>query len=194
MDNNKKNKPPQLWMIVGGNGSGKSTFYKYYLETLGFPFVNTDEIAKELFPNDPEGRSIDAAKIAGRTGLRYLDTGKSFCFETVFSHPSKIDFMANAKAMGYEVIMVYIHLSSTNLNKARVHHRVQHGGHSVPEEKIESRISRSLNNAIAASPLCDYVKMLDNSDNVDRFKPVLTIRDGKKERHFEILPAWTEEF
>ena len=44
----------------------------------------------------------------------------SFCFETVYSHPSKIDFIAQAKALGYQIIMVLIHLESPTLNQARI--------------------------------------------------------------------------
>jgi predicted ABC-type ATPase len=34
--------------------------------------------------------------------------------------------------VGYQVIMVLIHLESTDLNQARIASRVSEGGHSVP--------------------------------------------------------------
>ena len=40
--------------------------------------------------------------------------------ETVFSHPSNIDFVAQAKALGYQVILVFIHLELSPLNQARI--------------------------------------------------------------------------
>jgi hypothetical protein len=69
-----------------------------------------------------------------------LQEGRNFYFETVFSHPSKIDFVAHAKALGYQIILVFIHLEPTALNKARVKQRTEEGGHTVPEDKIENRI------------------------------------------------------
>jgi dephospho-CoA kinase len=36
----------QLWLLVGGKGAGKSTFYRLVLEPLGFPFVNADRLAR----------------------------------------------------------------------------------------------------------------------------------------------------
>ncbi len=33
---------PQLWILVGGNGAGKSTYYRLALEPLGLPYVNAD--------------------------------------------------------------------------------------------------------------------------------------------------------
>ena len=46
----------------------------------------------------------EAAGIAERIREALLRQGTSFCFETVYSHPSKIDFIATAKGLGYEVI------------------------------------------------------------------------------------------
>ena len=40
----------QLWLLVGGNGAGKSTFYRLVLEPLGLPFVNADRLAKLVYP------------------------------------------------------------------------------------------------------------------------------------------------
>ena len=53
-----------------------------------------------------------------------LLSGASLCVETVYSHPSKIDFVARAKALGYAVIMVVIHLERAELNGARVAQRM----------------------------------------------------------------------
>lgn len=54
----------QLWLLVGGNGSGKSTFYRLYLQPRHLPFVNADVIARELFPDAPEAHSYEAARLA----------------------------------------------------------------------------------------------------------------------------------
>ena len=54
----------QLWVLAGGNGAGKSTFYREALKPLGIPFINADQIAREIYPDDPEANSYNAAKIA----------------------------------------------------------------------------------------------------------------------------------
>lgn len=185
-------KEKQLWILVGGNGAGKSTFYQQRLKPLGLPFVNADNIAREVFPEEPERRSYEAAQIAERLRLDEIAKGKSFCFETVFSHPSKIDFLAHAKAMGYTIYLVFIHVNDVALNKARISQRVQEGGHYVPEDKVESRIPRTLDNVKAAIPLCDYVKVIDNSSVSDPFVPVLTIKAGERIAHMNTLPLWAE--
>ncbi|MCR6651268.1 MAG: AAA family ATPase [Cellvibrionaceae bacterium] len=184
----------QLWMLVGGNGAGKSTFYHQALQPLGMPFINADLIAKEVFPDAPEDHSYEAAKIAENMRIEQLRAGQSFCFETVFSHPSKIDFMAQAKALGYQLIMVVIHVESTALNFARISQRVAEGGHNVPADKVETRILRMLEHVRIATPLCDQVRVLDNSRLDDPFRPVLTIKAGVRTAHMSPLPRWAAQF
>lgn len=184
----------QLWMLVGGNGAGKSTFYHQVLEPLGMPFINADLIAKELYPDNPEANSYQAAKLAEQLRYEQLSEGNSFCFETVFSHPSKIDFVAHAKALGYQIILVVIHVNTVNLNQARVAQRVEEGGHHVPGDKVESRIPRMLENVKATIPLCDQVRVLDNSRLDQPFVPVLTIKAGLKVSHITPLPGWAVDF
>ena len=126
-------------------------------------FINADVLAKQLFPNEAEERSYEAAKIAESMRVELLTEGRSFCFETVFSHPSKIDFIAKAKTLGYEIVLIYIHLETTALNQARVSQRVSEGGHHVPSDKVISRIPRVMTNIKQALPLCDFSYILDNS-------------------------------
>jgi predicted ABC-type ATPase len=128
----------QLWILAGGNGAGKSTFYRTQLAPLGLPFVNADLLAKELYPEAPEAHSYEAARLAAELRGRLLQEGRCFCFETVFSHPSKIDFVAEAKVLGYEVILVFIHLDSVALNQARIAQRVEEGGISYPATKSKA--------------------------------------------------------
>jgi len=183
----------QLWLLVGGNGAGKSTFYRLVLEPLGLPFVNADVLAKLVYPAAAEEHSYEAALLAEQQRNTLLLSGASFCFETVYSHPSKVDFTARAKALGYTVIMVLIHLEQAELNAARVAQRVQEGGHNVPTEKLLKRIPRLLDQVKMAIPLCDEVRVLDNSSAEDPFRPLLTIKLGQVECHQHPLPAWATQ-
>jgi len=183
----------QLWVLAGGNGAGKSTFYRTQLAPLGLPFINADILAKELYPQAPEQHSYDAAKLATEMRFRLLHEGRSFCFETVFSHPSKIDFVAQAKTLGYEIILVFIHLDTVSLNQARVAQRMSEGGHNVPAEKVASRIPRLLQNIKKTLPLCDQVRILNNSRLDSPFEQVAVIRNGQKVQQKISLPIWAKE-
>ena len=50
----------KLYIVSGANGSGKTTFAKMLTEDLSLPFVNADEIAKEL---DPSIRLVEKWKL-----------------------------------------------------------------------------------------------------------------------------------
>lgn len=182
----------QLWVLAGGNGAGKSTFYKHYLEELGIKFINADVIAKEISPKNSEKLSKEAAKIAENIRNDLLSEGASFCFETVFSHESKIDFIARAKGMGYKVILVYIHLIDSSLNEARVYQRTKEGGHSVPIEKIHSRIPRTMEHIKIALTIVDEAWILDNSSAQNRFQQLVVMKSGKYEIKVDPIPEWVK--
>ena len=183
----------QLWLLAGGNGAGKSTFYQRFLASTGLPFINADILAKELDAEQPEAVSYKAAKLAERLRLNLLSTGASFCFETVFSHPSKIDFLASAKSAGYEIILVYIHLQNDQLNLARVAQRVAEGGHSVPSEKVISRIPRTLQHVSDALALVDIAQFYDNSSHETPFAPVASVNRGGLKIEKQPLPDWAKK-
>ena len=185
-------KGKQLWILAGGNGAGKSTFYKTRLEPVGLPFINADILAKQLYPEQAEQRSYEAAKIAELMRMQLLQQGRTFCFETVFSHPSKIDFVAQAKAMGYEIVLVFIHLDAVSLNQARIAQRVSEGGHSVPADKVISRIPRVINNIQNALPLCDHCYLLDNSRMDDPFQQIAEIHNGNVSLKTASVPEWAK--
>lgn len=70
----------QIWVLTGGNGAGKSTFYHTQLKSFGLPFINADSIAKELYPETPESHSYDAAKIAAHMRVELLAKRREFLF------------------------------------------------------------------------------------------------------------------
>jgi predicted ABC-type ATPase len=187
------NKQKQLWLLAGGNGAGKSTFYRTQLETRGIPFVNADILARQLFPEHPEQHSYEAAKIAEELRVQLLREGRSFCFETVFSHVSKIDFVAQAKALRYEIVLVFIHLDDVGLNNARIAQRLSEGGHDVPPEKVSSRIPRTLKNISQTIPLCDHVYLLNNSRQDNPFQRVVEVHHGQMTIKQKPLPGWAKE-
>jgi len=184
--------PRQLWVLAGGNGAGKSTFYNLYLAKYGIKFVNADLIARDIDSENPEGLSYHAATVAAKIREDLILQGVSFCFETVFSHESKIDFLAQAKANGYKIILVYVHLFDASLNEARVKQRVSEGGHNVPTEKIHSRIPRTMQFIKTALSIVDEARILDNSYREDPFQQIIVMKFGNYEVKVDPLPEWAK--
>ena len=182
----------QLWILAGGNGAGKTTFYEKLLAPKGIRLVNADMIAKIINPNNPESVSYKAASLVDKIREKFLYQGITFCFETVFSHVSKIDFVAKAKAYSYEIILIYIHLDTLELNEARVYQRVTEGGHNVPVAKIHSRIPRTIKNIAKTLPLVNEARLLNNSSRDNPFQVVATVKQGGRKYAINPLPEWAE--
>lgn len=100
---------------------------------------------------------------------------RSFCFETVMSHESKIELLKTAKSQGFKTYLYFLYTQSPELNVLRVKQRVAEGGHSVPEEKIRERYGRCFQVLPGALPFADRVYILDNSGEF----PVL-VGEGKE--------------
>lgn len=94
---------------------------------------------------------------------KLLDVGKTFSFETVMSHESKLDFILEARKKGFKTYLYFVSTESADINVARVKSRVEQGGHTVPEDKIRSRYIRSLDLLVKAVKLSDRAFIFDNS-------------------------------
>ncbi len=93
--------PPFLLVVAGPNGSGKTTLTTQ-LRTDGVDFgryINPDDIAATL-DGSYEDRVRRAQALADAQRAECIERGESFSFETVMSHPSKIEVIraANAKS------------------------------------------------------------------------------------------------
>ncbi len=93
-----------------------------------------------------------------------LKAKRKFSFETVFSHPNKLDLMKRAKAAGYKVYLYFVSTEDPAINVQRVKEiRVKQGGHDVPKDKIISRWSRTMMNLPEALSLAYHAYLWDNS-------------------------------
>ena len=154
----------QLHLVIGPNGSGKTTFVAEFLalELPGYAYVNADEIAKARWPADPAAHAYEAARVAAETRAHLIASGRSLIAETVFSHPSKLDLIRSAQEAGYEVVL-HVMLVPEELAVRRVAYRVQAGGHDVPEHKIRERYHRLWRLVAHAIPLAERAVVYDNS-------------------------------
>lgn len=154
----------RLDLVIGPNGAGKSTFIELILAPAlpGSAIVNADEIARRKWPADTEAHAYDAARIAAATRDVLIDQGRTFIAETVFSHPSKLDLLDDARSHGY-VVVVHVLLIPEELAVERVARRVAAGGHSVPEVKIRERHRRLWSLVATALQRADLATVYDNS-------------------------------
>ena len=178
-------------LLAGPNGSGKSTLYQTRVApAFAGPFINADIIQKnELGDPSPEA-AYEAAKIAACRRAEILSRNGDFVTETVFSHPSKLDLVTEARARGYAVWVLHVGVDSPDLSVARVAHRVETGGHGVPEAKIRARYDRSAPLIREAVRLADTGLVYDNSVAGQSPKLVLTFDHGRLLAVRANPPAW----
>ena len=108
-------------------------------------------------------RSYESAVLCDVLRHQLLKADQTLSFETVFSHPSKLDFMRKANEAGYRCYLYFSAVSSDQISVNRVRQRTLEGGHDVPEEKIRSRYQQSLENLLPALQLAYRSYLFDNS-------------------------------
>jgi len=113
----------------------------------------------------------------------------SFITETVFSHPSKVDLVVQATAVGY-LVHLHVVMVPESLPFARVVARVAGGGHDVPEQKVRERYARLWPLVVTARDLADRVTFYDNGRAASPFIVVAAYERGRLVGE-PAWPAWT---
>ncbi|MBS0359159.1 MAG: zeta toxin family protein, partial [Proteobacteria bacterium] len=160
---------PELYMIGGANGSGKTTVSMSLLPKLldCYEYVNADSIAAALSPFAPEATAIQAGRLMLDRIHHLTEQKKDFAFETTMSSRTFVPFLKKAKQNGYQINLLFMWLQNPSLAINRVSNRVRDGGHNIPEKIIIRRYKRSLNNFLNLYlPLADEWALYDNSSNI----------------------------
>jgi predicted ABC-type ATPase len=182
---------PTLVVIAGPNGSGKSSLIRKLTSipeiNLG-TYINADDIELGLgHITDPQLRSREAQKIADQQREACINNREPFSFETVMSHPSKIDLMAEARQLGYNVTLFFVAVDDPSLNIDRVGTRVSQGGHSVPADRIVSRYYRTLALLSRALLTSDSAVLFDNTERGTGPNAVMTVSRETGGFQFDLL-------
>ena len=157
----------RLYIISGCNGAGKTTAsYTLLPDLLNLhTFVNADEIADELSPQNPEKEMIRASRLMVERMDQLIAKGDDFAVETTLATRSLANTVIAAKNKGYMVGIFYFWLKNPELAIRRVAIRVSSGGHDIPTETIVRRYWQGMKNLREIYlPLCNYWVLIDTSD------------------------------
>jgi predicted ABC-type ATPase len=143
-----------IYIIVGCNGAGKTTFAKEFLphEVKCLRFHNADEIARGLSPLDPLAGAIKAGRLLLNEIRESIDRHQTFALESTLSGKTYVRIFQRALSSGYELELHYLWLARVEQAIARVRPRVRMGGHNVPVADIRRRFKRN-------PPNCDYLPL-----------------------------------
>jgi predicted ABC-type ATPase len=188
---------PTFLMLAGPNGAGKSTFRRRYAIPAEFSFADPDELARARLGRDPTNsqEALDASIEASSSVESKIKAGLSCGLETVFSDSrgQKLDLLRFAKAMGHRVGLIFIGLDDPQLSVARVMDRVEEGGHDVPDELIYRRFPRVFENLKKAIPICDFVLLVDNSEET-RHRVFGSITQSEGTKLWDRKPRWYDKY
>jgi predicted ABC-type ATPase len=183
---------PVLHLVAGPNGSGKTTLFEDVIRPVtGLAWVNADDIAAEFGRSGDPARSYEAARRAMLRRAELMAARESFATETVFSHPSKVELVRDAVAVGY-LVTLHVLLVPEDLAVARVELRVEQGGHAVPEEKVRARYRRLWTHIADAIALAHEAYVFDNTNAAKPFRLVAKFESGRAVGKIE-WPVWVPE-
>jgi len=184
-------KTPNLFIISGCNGAGKTTAsFTVLPEALAcLEFLNADEIARGLSPLNPDKVAFEAGRMVIKRIDKLIQSQTDFAVETTLSTKIYTNTIQKAKEFGFKITLVFFWLDSVDLAIERVKIRVTEGGHNVPLTTITRRYYNGLKNLFNLYiPICDYWMIFDNSKTHSEL-----IAEGYTNKTFDIKNIITYE-
>ncbi|TKC08140.1 toxin [Pedobacter polaris] len=156
------------------------------LEIIENVIVTRNQQVNTLF------NSYHFAIIADFIRHQLIASKKSFSFETVFSHPSKLELIDLAKSNNYKVYLYFIGTETPIMNLERVKDRIKKGGHSVEGEKVEKRYFLTMGLLMDMVKKVDETYLWDNSGIKHKF--LGSIKNGFVEFEQLNIPSWVDNY
>jgi predicted ABC-type ATPase len=173
-------------------------FREFIYNSPFYKFCNTDINDIKVKNNRfivPNKNSYMGAMLADYLRHCYVNSKENlFSFETVFSHPSKVDFLREAKDRGWFAYLYFVGTSDPYINCGRVEERVLKGEHDVPLDKIKERFIPSLENLFPALQHCRRAYIFDNSGTHMELIAEKQLDNSLILSNKEHIPAWVDEY
>jgi predicted ABC-type ATPase len=177
---------------VSAKQSDWITFWNSHGLRSKAPLLAESHIENNILVFKEKPKSYESSILSDFLRHQLLKTGQTFSFETVFSHPSKLDFMTLANDEGYRCYLYFAAVSSPEISVKRVQQRKEEGGHGVPENKIRKRYTLTLENLVPAMRLAYRAYLFDNSKEDMKLVTEMT-PNGDLELKGNI-PPWVEKY
>ena len=185
---------PDLTIIAGCNGAGKSTYAPSFLPDgqISFDYDKVFLTYYRALP-DSEMRDIIAKNKTSadfESAVKHaIDNNLNFCYETNFdAHP--IHWAEKFKEFGYSLNLIFFCLENQEIAKYRIEVRVEFDEHFVDDETINFKWHEGYKNLNTYYSFFDKILIVDNSANNESYKNLVQIEEGNSVLMTDQLPAY----
>lgn len=185
-------KKPIMYVFAGNNGSGKSTVRGMFYDHLGSVInIDPDTLVKKHRNQTTKSPAISAGKEALRIVNDCIKSNIDFSIETTLAGKLSLRQIKQAKAKGFEVVVIYVGTNHVAINLRRIAKRVENGGHDIPKEDVLRRHWVSRENLINHLEVIDNIYLVDNSGKDGEL--FATIENGAVKKHIHPIVKWGDE-
>lgn len=197
---------PELFIITGSNGAGKSSIGPEYLPAhirQQGPIFDGDKLfvekRKELWRKIKSHKECSkmAYAFVTETFDHLVDTSISgdidFAYEGHFTNEATWNIPRQFRTAGYSIHLIFLGLKDTALSELRVIDRSQAGGHYVDPRTVADNFYGNLEKLDQHYEMFQSVQIIDSSETEHIVLTVLV--DGKPAIAVpsELLPQWFQQ-
>jgi predicted ABC-type ATPase len=195
---------PNLYIIAGHNGAGKSTFGKNLLpqNAQNLTIFDGDLVysqklkyfASYIKVHKYAAQEADDATVEEfeRLSKEAITTQSDFAYEGHFSNENSWDTIRYFRTQGYTISMVFLGLKTLKASEKRVSDRVQANGFLVPTYAIHHNYYGNLKFLNIHHDLIDNLSIWDSSSGIPQI--LMVINNHNKTYQSPQLPNWFIEF
>ena len=185
---------PDLTVIAGCNGAGKSTFASSFLPE-GLTSFDYDRIFLENYDSLPDSELRE--HFARNQTSQYfeasidkaLKSNVDFCYETNFdSHP--LYWPEKFKENRYGINLIFFSLENQDIARHRIRVRTEFKGHFVDNMTIDLKWKAGYKNVNQHFRCFDKILFVDNSKQNDIYENLLQIENGEVTLMTQSLPVY----
>jgi predicted ABC-type ATPase len=185
---------PNLIIIAGCNGAGKSTFSSSFLPE-GLNSFDYDRLFLEFYNSLPDSELRETIARNQTTEAFESSTEKAllnkadFCYETNFdSHP--LYWPKIFRQNGYQINLIFFCLENQAIARHRIQVRTEFKGHFVDNRTIDLKWKAGYENLNQHFQFFDNLLLVDNSKQNDIYTNLLQIEKGEVTLMTKKLPEY----
>jgi predicted ABC-type ATPase len=195
---------PELYIITGSNGAGKSSVGPEYLPPRIWeqgPIFDGDKLFvekrneywKSSIKSHKECRNLAWAFVEETFDNRVaaaLTTNMDFAYEGHFTNEATWDIPRRFLAAGYSIHLIFLGLKDTALSELRVIDRSRIGGHYVDPLTVADNFYGNLEKLDQHYGLFHSVHIIDTSETEHLVLAVLSLGEPSIAVPSDMLPNW----